>query len=155
MRGIRSRVSALVLLVACGARTGLVFEDGRVASDGGPVSTGQDDDGGGLSSDAASSSDSAIAHRDAGPVGPAVTCSLGTSGVQGDVGSCDVESAETCSDGMTYDVVCSCPAATCTCSRFSGQSGSSAGGGPFNGCDTICGASSIDLAYESCGFPHQ
>jgi|HubBroStandDraft_6_1064221.scaffolds.fasta_scaffold691321_2 hypothetical protein len=153
MKGILSRAAALAVLVGCGSRTGLLLDDGRVAgSDGPPESAGKGDDGP-SSDDASSSSDSAVAQQDAGLPGPGVTCSLGTSGVQGDVGSCDVESAETCSDGMTYDVVCSCPAATCTCSQSSAQSGPSGGDARFIGCTARCGAPSIDLAYESCGFP--
>jgi hypothetical protein len=149
-----SKVAALVVLAGCGARTGLLVDDDGVAgSDSGMVTEGDDDNGGQPSADG-SSSDSSVAFQDAGSVGPRVACSLGTSGVQGGGGSCEVHSTESCSDGKTYDVACSCPAATCACSESSGQSGSSGGGIPFSGCTANCAPSSIDLAYESCGFPH-
>ena len=161
MRGPLSRVAALAVMVGCGARTGLLPEGSHVtASDGGPVTgdEGDEDDDGGPSA-GASWSDSALGGEggeDAGSLAPGVTCSLGTSGVQGgrDI-PCEVETTETCSDGVTYDVTCTCRSATCKCSQSSGQGGSSGGSAPFIGCAAICSASSIDLAYESCGFPHE
>ena len=91
-------------------------------ADGGNEITG--DDGGkdvGASSDGPSSSDSAVPHEDANSGEPGVACSLGTTGVAGGGGSCKVNSSETCSDGTTYAVECSCPTATCSCSESSGH----------------------------------
>ncbi len=145
-------VAWVAAVVGCGARTGLSFSE--VARDeGAPVNDGQGSDEGGSSSEA-SSSEAAVTSEDTGAVAPGVTCSLGASGVAGGGGSCEVQSTETCSDGATYHVVCSCPAARCTCSESSGQSGSPGGGMPFSGCAASCSSPLFDLAYESCGFPH-
>ena len=123
-----------MVLVGCGARTGLPLNE---------VAAG----------DGSLSSDSGATNEDSGSVGPGVTCSLGTTGVSGGGGSCEVKSVETCSNGTTYAVECSCPAATCICSESSGQGGSSGGGIPFTGCTGTCVfPSSLNLAYESAAF---
>ena len=48
-----------------------------------------------------------------------MTCtpSMGGAGSSGTGGGCDVSAAGTCSDGAEFDINCSCPAATCTCSK--------------------------------------
>jgi hypothetical protein len=145
----------LVVLVGCGARTELLV-DGVTEVDGGnPVAGGDAGKEVGASPDGSSSSDSGVANEAGRSVMPGVTCSLGTTGVAGGGGSCEVKSSETCSDGMTYAAECSCPAATCSCSESSGQGGSSGGGIPFTGCTGTCSFTlSVELAYEACGFPH-
>jgi hypothetical protein len=76
------------------------------------------------------------------------------SGGSGDAAaSCDFGSSETCSNGTTYSVKCSCPAAMCFCSEQFGNGGST-GGAPFMGCGpNNCGPSSVPMAYQACGFP--
>jgi hypothetical protein len=91
-------------------------------------------------------------HADAG-----VVCMQtgGGGGGSPDGGSCDLESTAKCSDGTTYDVKCSCPAATCFCSETFGQGGggSSSGGTMFAGCAESCSPGTVALAYQACGFP--
>jgi hypothetical protein len=85
-----------------------------------------------------------------------VTCKQqgagGGSGSSG--GSCSVQASESCSDGTTYNVTCSCPSATCSCSEsFAGGGGSSSGGMTFAGCPDDCGQKTLELGYQACGFP--
>lgn len=79
----------------------------------------------------------------------------GSSGGSTDSGpTCTVQEAESCSDGNSYNVTCTCPDAVCFCSESFGQGGgSSSGGMSFQGCADACGASSFALAYQACGFP--
>jgi hypothetical protein len=71
-----------------------------------------------------------------------------------DGGPCTVEANESCSDGTTYNVTCSCPAATCACTQSGPNGGSSGGPFPFSGCADSCGPNTdFHLLYEACGFP--
>jgi hypothetical protein len=91
-----------------------------------------------------------LEHADAG-----IACMQTVAETSGTMeGICEVGIAETCSDGTTYGVKCSCPAATCFCTESSANSGGSGGPVPFAaGCVVHCAAASIPIAYEACGFP--
>jgi hypothetical protein len=83
-------------------------------------------------------------------------CKQGPSGGSssgGDAGVCSLKTTESCSDGTTYNVACSCPDAVCTCNLSSAHGGSSSGGFPFKGCAAGCDPSTLTLAYDACGFP--
>jgi hypothetical protein len=66
---------------------------------------------------------------------------------------CSLSASESCNDGTTYNVYCTCPDAICTCSEQSRNGGSSSGGMTFEGCAEGCAPSTISLAYKACGFP--
>jgi hypothetical protein len=87
---------------------------------------------------------------------PGVTCKQGpgTSGGSSGGGSCSLSLSESCTDGTTYNVSCTCPGGSCSCSEFSPQGGGSGGGGTFAGCADNCSPATIALAYKACGFPH-
>ncbi len=131
-----------VALLACGGKT-----DG---SDGDGGSPGAD---GGAGSDAASGADSPLGHKeastgyDAGPL--PVVCDMGPGSGSGGQGGCDINVSESCSDGTTYQVSCSCPSAACSCMETSGMSGSGGDGIPYTGCPSC----SVAAAFTACGFP--
>ena len=134
----------VVVVLACGGKTvGSGTEtDGGTTGDGG---------GSGGGPDGASSPDvltEASPKREAGGGG---TCNQGPGSGSSGQGACEIQLSETCSDGTTYQVDCSCPSGTCSCSEMSGMSGSGGGGIPFAGCPSC---PSVVQAYEACGFPH-
>jgi hypothetical protein len=70
--------------------------------------------------------------------------------------SCMLQAFESCSDGTTYNVSCSCPQATCTCTQAGPSGGSSGGPYPFSGCATGCDqvtTGDFSSLYEACHFP--
>jgi len=133
------------LALACGGEVVLAGSDG-----GGPDSGGSSGGGSGGSSGADSSTTmDAVARPETG-----ITCAQGPGSGSGGSGSCEISSQETCSDGTTYIVSCSCPVATCSCSEASGNGGGSSGAGvTFTGCPQQCSSASLSLAYAACGFP--
>jgi hypothetical protein len=87
-----------------------------------------------------------------GPVCKQTSLSGSSSGSDG--GTCSVQAIESCSDGTTYSVSCSCPDATCACTQSGQSSGSSGGPFPFSGCANNCDPNTnFHLLYEACGFP--
>jgi hypothetical protein len=71
-------------------------------------------------------------------------CNHNGSGGSGGPGTCEILDEETC-NGVTYQIDCRCPEATCTCS------GTSGGLVTFTGCPSC---PSIATAYTLCGYPH-
>jgi hypothetical protein len=140
------------VLVACASACG--GEVTGTGADGGSlVPKANGGDGAAPSSDAASATDSPGIDAPTVTSEAGVTCTGGPGGGSGGGGSCQLQVSETCSDGTTYSVSCSCPEATCSCTQTSAQSGSSGGGLPFSGCSDSCGPTSVSLAYQACGFP--
>jgi hypothetical protein len=138
---------AAVAALACG---------GQVAgseTDGG--SLGSKEGGGATASDSPSTLDSPADSPGVllDGISPSPTCTQTGAGGNGGNGSCSIGVSESCSDGTTYAVKCSCPAATCECNESSGQGGSSGGNAPFSGCPENCGVPTVMTAYEACGFP--
>jgi hypothetical protein len=142
MRTAMLWVLGAVALLACGGKT--------EGSEGDGGSPGPD---GSAGSDSASGADSPVFHKeastgfDAGP--PPIVCEMGPGSGSGGQSSCSVQASETCSDGTTYQVDCSCPSGTCTCMQTSGMSGSGGDGIPFSGCPSC----TIGEAFAACGFP--
>ena len=122
-----------------------------LAACGGKIDTG--DDGGTTGVDGGGGSDAAKA-KDVQPgmdvISPPTQCSPITGGtsVSSD-GSCTTTATWTCG-ATTYDVKCSCPDATCTCSQESGGMGAGTSVKAAGVCPGCNGASLPDL----CGFPH-
>jgi hypothetical protein len=158
---------AIALVASCGgSQLGMLSDEGGVdeggpgpGGDGGPVADcgtcgvvgdgGPDDVAFGPGGDeSTSSTDGPTTTVEAG-----VTCSPGTSsGSGGSGGSCTTSVSETCSNGFSYKVSCSCPKAKCDCASMSGSSGGGAVGVSYAGCSSMC--SDDSAAWEACGFPH-
>jgi hypothetical protein len=143
-----------VVALACGGKV-----DGGDTGDGGThgSSSGGTGSSGGSDSGASSGGSDAASGVDSPFVGPTpdagttIVCQQQGGGGSGGQGSCDAQETETCSDGMTYTVDCSCPNATCTCSESGANGGSSGGGIPFGTCPSCPDPDSI---WDYCGFPH-
>jgi hypothetical protein len=73
----------------------------------------------------------------------------GTHGM--DIGSGDIVSQESCSDGAHYTATCSCPAATCACDQASPTHSSARIGVAYPYCSQNC--RDPVLGFEACGFP--
>lgn len=82
-----------------------------------------------------------------------VTCRQTAGSGSSGGGSCGVGLSESCTDGTVYSAKCSCPDATCECNAASPQGGSSGSNVAFDGCPDNCGPTSVQLAYQACGFP--
>ena len=141
----------IVVVLACGGKT----VGSGTETDGGASGDASSSGGGsGSGSDSGSGVDSPVTFEDAVTMrdtSAAVVCNQGPSGGSSGQGACEIQLTETCSDGTTYQVDCSCPSGTCSCSEMSGMSGSGGSGFPFTGCPTCPG---VDQAWNACGFPH-
>lgn len=150
---IPALLAAALAFVACGARTTEELVDGGRTSGG---------SSGGSSGSGSSSSSGTPGPGDASPVvdantftdvvQPIVCQGAGGEGSGGN-GSCSLMQSETCSDGNTYNISCSCPGATCSCYQTTASGGGSGGFGvSYSGCPT-CDPSSAP--WSLCGFPGQ
>jgi hypothetical protein len=150
----------VALATACGGK--LVGDEGDAGRGTGTGGTGTGGTGGGsggntgggpagsASGGTGSEGPDASAHFDASSLPPGVVCSGTSGGGGGGASSCQRMMNETCSDGYTYQVSCSCPEATCDCFQSSSGGGSSTGGGqPYDGCPT-CSTANL---WKACGFP--
>jgi hypothetical protein len=84
-----------------------------------------------------------------------LTCQQGLTTGSGstDGGACTFSTSESCNNGTTYSVTCTCPDSTCSCSQMGMNNSGSGGGAPFAGCGLACGSTSAQLAFQACGFP--
>jgi hypothetical protein len=166
----------VAIIAACGGKTlgGDGMDDGGGASSGGASSGGTPGSGASSGGTPASNS-SAGGGSSSGPPGRGVdasapravdsgeldaiaraadasrvTCSTGAGGGSSGAGSCLSQATEMCTDGLTYQVSCSCPASTCECFASSTVSGSS-GVIKFSSCPAC---PSLDEMWMLCAFPH-
>jgi hypothetical protein len=149
-------VGALVsLAVACGGKVGSIEGDGG-STHGDDASGGPDGPsvGPGNPIPLDASPTPGDDETDASPSSVFCTQGPGSGGGGSSSGSgpvCSLQLTETCSDGTSYAVICSCPVGTCNCTESAANSGSSGSGIPFGGCP---GCGDPDQAWAACGFPH-
>jgi hypothetical protein len=151
--GSRSVSLLAMAIVACGGLTA-----GEKA-DGGPQGSGASDGSAGtgadasLAADAPPGVDAPVVVVDA--VAQVKCMQVGTGGTSGG-SSCQAGITESCDDGRTYYVNCSCPEATCLCEYgYVGQTWYTVpdAGIPFSGCPSEgCPPSSAEF-FAICGFP--
>ncbi len=126
----------------------LVFFCLALAACGGKIDTGDDAGNGGVDSGSDGTTKDSQPAIDV--ISPPAQCSpIGGGTVANSDGTCTVTESWSCG-ATNYDVKCSCPDATCTCSQESGGMGAGMlvkAPGVCPGCN---GASLADL----CGFPH-
>ena len=145
-RAMLSRRLFLVasLACACGGKTAEVSGDG--GGGGSPDGSRGGNDSGQSIMDGGVIILDAEVHRDATPP---MTCVGGPGVGSGGPNSCSIMGSEMCSNGVTYQVTCDCPQASCTCTQ-SGSGGGSGGIVPFSSCPACPSPSE---AFTICGFP--
>ena len=109
--------------------------------------------GGGEPSSSSGGSNGGDSSGASGGGGGGVTCtsSVGGGGSSGAGGGCEVSSAGTCSDGTSFDINCSCPAGTCTCSKQTSSSGTQTSQVSI-ACPQACSLVSGDSLVQACNF---
>jgi hypothetical protein len=152
-------LGALCSVVGCGGRQlGYLseagsYEAGEAGDDGNSTSDGEVVPDTSFGEETSSLPDAPITTTPDAEIDARVTCIPGTSvGGGGSNGSCTTMMSETCSDGTTYTVDCSCPRATCNCSREMGSTGEGTLGAHYEGCSQFCSVA-MD-AWDACNFPH-
>lgn len=142
-------VLAAFAILACGARTQLdLLGEPSEASvpqpDSGPVSDG------GSGTDANFDAQQV-------PDAPAVTVTCNTIGTGGVSGyPCQTDINESCSNGESYRVLCSCPEATCACGQMANGAewwAMSDAAVPYSGCPANSCPAATPTLFAACGFP--
>jgi hypothetical protein len=156
-------LSALPFFVACGGEQIGIGTPYEAGAEGGGVGEGE---GGSSSSGGGgpdgrpppgedSSVDAPITTFDS-PVNmldASVACFPGmSSGGGGSNGYCSTSLSEKCTDGIVYEVSCTCPAATCDCTAMGSGTGMGEVGVAYGGCGSSC--SDDGAAWAACGYPH-
>jgi hypothetical protein len=144
----------LVVVAALAGASAVGLACGGAVDGGGADGPGASSRGAGGSPDAAaqngdSPSGSTTVGSTPGQTTTGVSCTtLGSGGTAGT--ACEVKASQSCSDGNTYSIECSCGSATCYCFETGQSSGSSSGGISFS-CPS--GADCAAYGYAACGFP--
>lgn len=155
-------VSALPFFVACGGEqigNGTPYEAGAEGGVGEGSSSSSSSSGGGPDGRPPPGEDSSVDapittfDSPVNMIDASVGCFPGvSSGGGGSNGSCFTMLSEKCTDGIAYQVSCTCPAATCDCTAMGGGTSMGEVGVTYGGCGASCGDDSA--AWAACGYPH-